>query len=42
MMGDGLRCADCPYISCNNHPYFYLARECARQRQQELKNEKRG
>ena len=22
-------CSDCPFITCNNHPQFYLALQCA-------------
>jgi len=22
-------CSDCPFITCNNHPKFYLALQCA-------------
>lgn len=24
----GLSCKDCPFITCNNHPQFYLALQC--------------
>ncbi len=23
------KCSDCPFVTCNNHPQFYLALQCA-------------
>gem|GEM_PF-1997019 len=32
-------CRDCPCLSCNNHPQFHLALECAlRERERDRKN----
>ena len=25
-----IKCADCPYVTCNNHPQFFLALQCAK------------
>jgi hypothetical protein len=27
-------CSDCPFITCNNHPQFYLALQCALRRKE--------
>ena len=24
-----VKCADCPFVSCNKHPQFFLALQCA-------------
>jgi hypothetical protein len=29
LMQNRLSCKECPYITCNNHPQFYMALECA-------------
>jgi len=29
LMQSELSCKECPYISCNNHPQFYMALQCA-------------
>ncbi|NPV60708.1 MAG: hypothetical protein HPY75_13755 [Actinobacteria bacterium] len=40
LMGDDLLCESCPYVTCNNHPFFYLARECASRRRGDVAGEK--
>ncbi len=27
-----VKCADCPYVTCNKHPQFFLALQCAMRR----------
>jgi len=29
LMQSGGDCKECPFITCNNHPHFYLALQCA-------------
>ena len=32
-----LECIDCPFVTCNNHPQFYLALQCATRMYEERK-----
>jgi len=29
LMQSELSCKECPFISCNNHPQFFMALQCA-------------
>ena len=29
LMQNELSCKECPFITCNNHPQFYMALQCA-------------
>jgi hypothetical protein len=31
LLQSGDNCKECPFITCNNHPHFYLALQCAMQ-----------
>jgi len=31
-------CSDCPFITCNNHPQFYLALMCAMRQKEPTHN----
>lgn len=31
-------CSDCPFITCNNHPQFHLALQCAMRRKEPRQN----
>jgi hypothetical protein len=31
LLQSGNNCNECPFITCNNHPCFYLALQCAMQ-----------
>lgn len=35
---DDHTCSDCPFITCNNHPQFYLALQCALQPKETKRN----
>ncbi len=37
LMGSEINCKDCPYITCNNHPQFYMALQCALRMYEESK-----
>ena len=38
LMGSEMNCQDCPYITCNNHPRFYMALQCALRMYEESKD----
>jgi hypothetical protein len=29
LMQSEIDCKECPFVTCNNHPQFYLALQCA-------------